>query len=108
MWEVRDSDRFWQRADVRTLSTIVANVYGTDARDLLDAALLAGISTAEVQSTGRAGSDVARDIIDLARLRGLVRDLVQTVRQDERAAPYWSDLEKMLNSQSHFGKHDID
>lgn len=108
MWEVRDSDRFWQRADVRALLTIVASVYSTDARDPLDAAILAGISTAEVPSTGRAVSDVARDIIDLARQRGVVRDLVQAVRRDERAAAYWSDLEKMLNSQSHFGKHDID
>lgn len=98
MWAVRDGDLFWPRQDVRALVKLLSNGYGANVQALLEVALYAGIPSAMIASHGRAVMDVARDVVDQARTRGLVKKLLEELRKDERIGGFWGEIDEMLGT----------
>ncbi len=63
---------------------------------LLDVAERSGIAAQNIPHHGRAVADVARDVVDEGRRRQRLKDLVETLRKDERVAVHWATLDALL------------
>lgn len=96
MWEVRDADLFWTRTDVRALVKLLADAYGADVHGLLAVAGVAGIAASAVAFQARAVADVARDVVDRARQRGVVKELLEALHAEDNIAGFRPDLRRML------------
>ncbi len=96
MWTVREAASFWIRDDARALASLMADAYFDNVKGLLDVALLAGIPPVDVAHTARPIKDIARDVLECARLRGVVRGVLDALRKDERIAVHHGKIDEML------------
>jgi hypothetical protein len=97
IWTVPSADNFWRRPDARALVRILSDAYCGRINQLLHVAADAGIPRVKVAFLGRAAEDVARDVIDLSRQRGVVRELLEALLDDEDISAYHPELDEMLN-----------
>lgn len=95
IWCIVDADQFWQHPQAEPLKRLLASAY-THIQSLLDAARRVDIQQEVVAHRGRADLDVARDVLEHARAKGVVKRLLQELRKDEDCGGSWARLDELL------------